>query len=67
LTANDSKKKDAVILAMFVLSLVLFTASLFFSQKKDVIDTEQIEQPIENEIAPITEETSGEAAITEKT
>ncbi len=52
---------------MFVLSLVLFTASLFFSQKKDVIDTEQIEQPIENEIAPITEETSGEAAITEKT
>jgi len=67
LTANDSKKKDAVILAMFILSLVLFTASLFFSQKKDVIDTEQIEQPIENEIAPITEETTGEAVITEET
>jgi len=68
LTANDSKKKDAVILAMFVLSLVLFTASLFFSQKKDVIDTEQInDQPIENEIDPITEETTGEAVTIEET
>gem|GEM_PF-5519401 len=68
MTANDSKKKDAVILAMFVLSLVLFTASLFFSQKKDVIDTEQInDQPIENEIDPITEETTGEAVTIEET
>lgn len=68
LTENDSKKKDAVILIMFILSLVLFTASLFFSQKKDSIDTEQIpELPIENEIAPITQETTGEAVSTEQT
>lgn len=68
LTANDSKKKDAVILIMFVLSLVLFTASLFFSQKKETINDEQIsEQPIENETAPITEETTGEAVTTEDT
>ena len=46
LTEEDSKKKDIFILAMFIFSLLIFSASLYFSQKK---------QEIEETTAPIAE------------
>jgi hypothetical protein len=48
LTADDSKKKDAFILSMFVVSLIIFGASLFFSQNSSENSQEEPKQEIQN-------------------
>jgi len=49
LVKEDNKKKDAFILGMFIVSLLLFAASLFFSHNKEENTETAVNTPVSQE------------------